>query len=481
MNRVFRISFVYLSSIFTLTTSLTSIAGLTRVDGIADMQVNSTGTYMSPSSTVAPADYNLGLMQKVSANDLSGARVMIESGADVNQAQDGYGYTALGLSALFGYTELVKLLLECGAEPNMGHKAGTSPLSFAAPHGYLEIVDLLLENGADPNHADAQGFTPLIDAARNGHEGVVLALLDAKANPNAKSFKFKITALHIAAREGFHKIVKILLDRGASHTEIPSALSQAVENGHTEAASLLLSQLNTHPNALQVSHSLLYWPFFNWLMNPHRGLDTRMVEILLEKGASFKSHFEITDLIESAKRVNFAKVSLDENGKPTLCTSEGCSTLFLAAWEKNTRTVDALLMQGETFLSSLEIQTLILGSAQASLAAERIVPTCQLRFDAFNKFLYENSFGRGQVSPDSLNKLASGTPLNLDEQMILSIGLSTLKEHCNDEKAQEAMEVIRNKINFPLFESVQNSLRTLYHWLDNEVATSSQFNSFDLI
>jgi ankyrin repeat protein len=77
------------------------------------------------------------------------------SGWDVNAQEEfdlRYGLTALHLSAQNGHLEIVKLLLEHGADV----KAKTelfceTTLHLAARNGHFEIVKLLLEHGADVN------------------------------------------------------------------------------------------------------------------------------------------------------------------------------------------------------------------------------------------------------------------------------------------------------------------------------------------
>jgi ankyrin repeat protein len=52
------------------------------------------------------------------------------------------------------------------------------PLLEAALLGYLEVVRLLLQGGADPNLADSEGLTPLMHSAREGHLEVARLLLE---------------------------------------------------------------------------------------------------------------------------------------------------------------------------------------------------------------------------------------------------------------------------------------------------------------
>jgi ankyrin repeat protein len=72
---------------------------------------------------------------------------------------------------------------------NLPDNAGNSPLQIAALEGYVDIVKFLLEKGADVDTRNIDKETPLIDAVENGHLEVVKLLLEHGANPRLGNAK----------------------------------------------------------------------------------------------------------------------------------------------------------------------------------------------------------------------------------------------------------------------------------------------------
>jgi hypothetical protein len=93
----------------------------------------------------------------------------------------------LGLAIRFGHANLVRALLARGATPFARGRWNSS--LHAAVH-YLpdpQIVRLLIQRGAEVDASDGDGNTPLNFAAREGHLTVARVLLDAGANPNSET------------------------------------------------------------------------------------------------------------------------------------------------------------------------------------------------------------------------------------------------------------------------------------------------------
>ena len=63
---------------------------------------------------------------------------------------------------------------------NQRTSKGSTALKEASFYGHDEIVRLLIEKGADVNMGDEGGWTPLIDAASKGKIGAVNALLESE-------------------------------------------------------------------------------------------------------------------------------------------------------------------------------------------------------------------------------------------------------------------------------------------------------------
>ena len=149
--------------------------------------------------------------------------------------------------------EVVKLLLELGADPNLIGTTrdfeGRTCLSIACSNLNLNIVRLLLEKGAGPNLPDLNGVTPLLQATASDRIDTMKLLLAHGADTNMV-FGIYDAPFIVACDCNNIKAIRLLLAYGAD-------INAVAKNGDTP----LIRAVHRHV--------------------PHRGL----VQFLLERGA----------------------------------------------------------------------------------------------------------------------------------------------------------------------------------------------------
>ena len=146
-----------------------------------------------------PHGGNTALTFAARVGDLSSARMLVNAGADIDDA-DARGASVLVLAAHSGFRDLTEFALDEGADPNMA-EAGFSALHLAIMRRDEDLARSLLDRGADPNarltnwtptrRASADwsfnqaliGATPFWLAARFSQPGVMRILTEHGADP----------------------------------------------------------------------------------------------------------------------------------------------------------------------------------------------------------------------------------------------------------------------------------------------------------
>lgn len=97
------------------------------------------------------------------------------------------GFTGLHLAAFFGHVDVAAELLKRGADVNAvsRNELGVQPINSAAAANHAEVVRLLLDHGADPSARDAAGFTPIHAAAQSGNDALYELLVEHGADQDA--------------------------------------------------------------------------------------------------------------------------------------------------------------------------------------------------------------------------------------------------------------------------------------------------------
>ena len=163
--------------------------------------------------------------------------------------------------------------------------SGSTALHCAATDGAVEIVKTLLEAGADARAKDYDKMTPIHFACTDGNLDTVRTLFEhAEKNCELSTMldernRDGETALHAAVEGGYVDIVQLCLEKGANvrsrRANLAHPLHIAAINGHVEIAKCLM-QHHAKIEARNVNHETP-------LHKAAASNKPRMVELLLEK------------------------------------------------------------------------------------------------------------------------------------------------------------------------------------------------------
>lgn len=214
-------------------------------------------------------------------------KLLLENKADANTKQDD-GSSALDIAVTNADGEAARLLLEHGARVNYENTSGETPLISSAI--FPDLVEILLDKGANPNMATVEGKTALMVAAEKGRVESVKLLLDKGASPNLRD-KAGLTVLLIttayktdlpdaAAKETISLVLNKGADINAKTQDGTTVLLQAAYKGKKELVRLLVEK-GADINAENNSHETILTYYAN-----DRQRDCELVRYLLEKGAA---------------------------------------------------------------------------------------------------------------------------------------------------------------------------------------------------
>lgn len=169
-------------------------------------------------------------------------KLLVDAGANVEFKFHDGNVSSLQRASWFGYTGIVKLLIDAKADVQAKNNEGDTSLQWAAAAGRTEVVKLLIEAKAEVNLKNKDGYAPLYLAAQRGHVEIVKMLIEAHGDVNEMNDR-RVTILHWVAMNGDAAIVKLLLQASAD-PNIPdvggrTARFSAKQNDHAEVVGFL--------------------------------------------------------------------------------------------------------------------------------------------------------------------------------------------------------------------------------------------------
>lgn len=88
---------------------------------------------------------NIQLVSAIFSNDSSKIRLLLDQGIDVNDCGF-FNISPLIRAALYGKSEALQTLIECGADKNIKDKQGRTALELAKKYNHPRIVEILLQD-----------------------------------------------------------------------------------------------------------------------------------------------------------------------------------------------------------------------------------------------------------------------------------------------------------------------------------------------
>lgn len=155
--------------------------------------------------------------------DLDYVERELESGVDPNAIQESTGATPLERASVHGHMDVMRRLLQAGADPDFGIAVVT-----AAVNNEPEAISLLISAGASPDQQDSRGWSAIHHAANRGHADVIEVLVRAGVDVDSGPKEW-MAPLHMAAMTAKLEAVEKLLELGAKKDALDAAGNRPID------------------------------------------------------------------------------------------------------------------------------------------------------------------------------------------------------------------------------------------------------------
>lgn len=286
------------------------------------------------------------LLAAVKKGDVRQVKNLLEDLSTRNEInRRGYaGDAPLRAAAQRGNPEIVELLIEHGADIQIGKESGErTPLMDATDHGHAEIVKYLISKGADIDAADKYGNTAMIIACEKGYTVLVRAFLKAGADITKKT-KYGDTAL-VKAIAGKHQPIAKMLIKHHPEFDRKEALGAAIVAGDIDIARILLTrEVDVNERRFKGGTLLML-----------AADDPALIKFLIEKGADVNAKDDDGETALMKAVASYAKTNLScvnlllaKGADINAVNSTGETPLIMAVKKFNVEMAALLLKKGSS-------------------------------------------------------------------------------------------------------------------------------------
>lgn len=188
------------------------------------------------------------LMMSIQGQNMEVMRLLLEWGADANELSllQINSLTILHYVISKGSIEEVKLLVKHGADINSRGPLGRTPVCWAADRGKVEIMEWLMQQGADLTLKSDTGAGLLMAAMQspyiNANFKVIKSLIDKRVE-RFDADNFGWTPIGWATSQGYRELVEYIVQAGITLEQCQVAHQYASVSGRPEITDFLNSVL----------------------------------------------------------------------------------------------------------------------------------------------------------------------------------------------------------------------------------------------